>query len=49
MGIEMTFRREERGGARTIKLSSASETAPPAVSGGDTDGTVSTVSIVSTV
>jgi hypothetical protein len=28
LGIEMTFRREGRGGARTIRLSSAFETAP---------------------
>jgi hypothetical protein len=47
MGIEMTFRREGRGGARTIKISSAFETAPPPVSSGDTASTVSTVSTVS--
>src|SRR6516162_618657 len=47
MGIEMTFRREGRGGARTIKLSSAFETDPPSVSSGGNDGTVSTVSTVS--
>src|SRR6516225_8618050 len=29
MGIEMTFAREGRGGARTIKLSSAFDTGPP--------------------
>jgi hypothetical protein len=46
IGIEMTFRREGRGGARTIKLSSAIETGPSAPG---TDGTVSTVSTVSTV
>jgi hypothetical protein len=49
MGIEMTFRREGRGGARTIKLSSAFETGPPSVSSGGNDGTVSTVSTVSPV
>jgi hypothetical protein len=47
LGIEMTFRREGRGGARTIKLiSSAFETGPPRVSSGGTDDTVSTVSTV---
>jgi hypothetical protein len=49
MGIEMTFHREGRGGARTIKLSSAFETGPPRVSSDGTAGTVSTVSTVSTV
>jgi hypothetical protein len=47
LGIEMTFRREGRGGARTIKLSSAFETDPPHVSSGGTAGTVSTVSTAS--
>jgi hypothetical protein len=49
MGIEMTFRREGRGGARTINLSSAFETGPRAVGPGVTDDTVSTVSTDSTV
>jgi hypothetical protein len=43
MGIEMTFSREGRGGARTIKIRSALETGHPRVSGGSI-GTVSTVS-----
>jgi hypothetical protein len=49
MGIEMTFRREGRGGARTIKISSASQTGVRVVGSGDTNTTVSTVSTVSTV
>jgi hypothetical protein len=42
IGIEMIFRREGRGGARTIKISAAFETGPPV-------STVSTVSTVSAV
>jgi hypothetical protein len=49
VGIEMTFRREGRGGGRTIKLSSAFETGPPPISSGGTGTTVSTVSTVSAV
>ena len=45
IGIEMTFCREGRGGARTIKIKSAFETGSPRVS----SGTASTVSIASTV